>query len=146
MNQNRIARFQRLLDYQEKRLDITRQQLAVQQNLIDSLHHEHRSLQQEMANCQSTDSPPTSISNLEQSNLCQVQVQRNLNAKKIQIAEANEKLDHLLHVYREQEQRHRSWQKMVDHFDEVETAHVRTLEQQYADELYLLSTPKGGTR
>ena len=146
MNQNRIARFQRLLDYQEKRLDVTRQQLAVQQNLIDSLHHEQQSLQQEMANCQSADSTPNSISKLEQSSLYQVQIQRNLNAKKIQIAEANEKLDHLLHVYREQEQRHRSWQKMVDHFNEAETAHVRTLEQKYADELYLLSTPEGGTK
>ena len=58
----------------------------------------------------------------EQINLTMVTIQRKINAARIEIATADEKLDHLLHTFREQNKQLKSWEKLVEQETDRQTS------------------------
>lgn len=140
MNQNRSVKYEKMLHFQEKRLDQLKQKLAVQRNLIDDLHRQRQSLIEELAQVGSqTNSGGNAITLHQQCELAMTQLQRQINGKKIEIATADEKLDYLLHTYREQDQQRKSWEKLVEQQSASIKSAVLLLEMQQADERYLLT-------
>ena len=140
MSQNRIVKYEKMLHFQEKRLDQLKQKLAVQRNLIDDLHRQRQSLIEELAQVGSqTNSGGNAITLHQQCELAMTQLQRQINGKKIEIATADEKLDYLLHTYREQDQQRKSWEKLVEQQSASIKSAVLLLEMQQADERYLLT-------
>ncbi len=140
MSQNRIVKYEKMLHFQEKRLDQLKQRLAVQRNLIDDLHRQRQSLIEELAKVGSqTNSGGNALTLHQQCELAMTQLQRQINGKKIEIATADEKLDYLLHTYREQDQQRKSWEKLVEQQSASIKSAVLLLEMQQADERYLLT-------
>lgn len=140
MSQNRIVKYEKMLHFQEKKLDQLKQKLAVQRNLIDDLHRQRQSLIEELAQVGSqTNSGGNAIMLHQQCELAMTQLQRQINGKKIEIATADEKLDYLLHTYREQDQQRKSWEKLVEQQSASIKSAVLLLEMQQADERYLLT-------
>ncbi len=140
MSQNRIVKYEKMLHFQEKRLDQLKQKLSAQRNLIDDLHRQRQSLIEEIAQVGSqTNTRGNAITLHQQCELAMAQLQRQINGKKIEIATADEKLDYLLHTYREQDQQRKSWEKLVEQQSASIKSAVLLLEMQQADERYLLT-------
>ena len=140
MSQNRIVKYEKMLHFQEKKLDQLKQKLAVQRNLIEDLHRQRQSLIEELAQVGSqTNSGGNAIMLHQQCELAMTQLQRQIKGKKIEIATADEKLDYLLHTYREQDQQRKSWEKLVEQQSASIKSAVLLLEMQQADERYLLT-------
>ena len=82
----------------------------------------------------------------QQCEIVMIQSQRKIKAKKIEIATADEKLDFLLHSYRDEDRRLNAWKKLVDREKYRTELENQNLQQREADELYLLTKGRGDVR
>ena len=140
MGQSRITKFERMLKYQTNQVDLLQQQISVQQALINVLNQEYQQLCKSLQDLQANQSCSlNSVSAYQQCEYAMIEAQKKIKAKKIEIATADEKLDYLLHTYREEDRRLNAWEKLVDRERVKGHAIVLSGEMRDADELFLLS-------
>lgn len=147
MNENRIKKFERLLKFQTKRLDVLKQQLAVQRNLSDTLRQEYEQLVIQKSNIEKTQVIRSNdLAMLQQTDRAIVDLQRKINAKKGEVSSADERLDFLIHSFREQDRLCRSWEKLIERKAAESRMRAVKLEMQQADDLFLMSQRLGDSR
>lgn len=147
MSHSRIAKFERMLKYQTNQVDLLQQQISAQQILINVLHKDYQELCGQLQDLQAASSVSVnSVTAYQQCELVMIQSQRKIKAKKIEIATADEKLDFLLHSYRDEDRRLNAWKKLVDQEKLRAGASNRNLQQREADKLYLLTKERGDVR
>lgn len=140
MGQSRVSKFERMLKYQSNQVELLQQQIAVQNALISALNQEHLQLCKRLQDLQTNHKPSSNlVSTYQQCEVAMIEAQKLIKAKRIQIATADEKLDHLLHTYRDEEQRLKAWEKLVDREKLKGRAALSSSEIREADEIFLLS-------
>lgn len=140
MGQSRVSKFERMLKYQSNQVELLQQQIAVQNALISALNQEHLQLCKRLQDLQSNHASSSNlVSAYEQCEVAMMEAQKLIKAKKIEIATADEKLDHLLHSYRDEERRLNAWEKLVDREKLKGRAALISSEIREADEIFLLS-------
>ena len=145
MTKKRLNKYERIVKFQQQKLDLLKQQIGAQRQLIDQLNGQRDGMNEELKNV-AGQFPVTADAAMyhEQANLTMVAIQRKINAIRIEIASADEKLDHLLHTFREQNKQLKSWEKLVEQESERQAAAARRAEMNIADEQYLASQFVGG--
>lgn len=147
MSHSRITKFERMLKYQTNQVELFQQQVAVQQSLISKLHQDHQGLLQQLQVLQGSGSAPVnSVEAYQQCELAMIESQRKIKAKKIEISTADEKLDFLLHSYRDEDRRLNAWKKLIDRERCRAELENQNLKQREADEFYLLTRVRGDNR
>lgn len=147
MSKNRLIKYERILKFQQQQLDLIKQQIGSQRQLIDQLTGQRDGLEDEMSTV-SSQFPVSADAAMyhEQINLAMVTIQRKIKATRIEIATADEKLDHLLHSFREQNKQLKSWEKLVEQESDRQSSAARQVEMHLADERYLASQFVGGQK
>lgn len=144
MNPNRLQKFQKLLDIQGHQVDRLRQQIAVQDDLIESLRQEHQALLDQMQSVGSQfRNSQVKLTTLQQSDLVMVDLQKQVKAKKIEISTAEEKSDHLLHSFREENRLYKSWEKLIDRKIQENKTVASVMSMKETDDLYLIHHAQG---
>ena len=82
----------------------------------------------------------------QQCDVALIEIQRKINSVKMDIATADEKLDHLLHTFRESNKQLKSWEKLVEQETEKAVSAELLKEMHLADERYLATQFAGGQR
>jgi vacuolar-type H+-ATPase subunit D/Vma8 len=129
-----------MLKYQANQVELLQQQISVQNALISELNREQQRFHKQLQDLQSS-SPGilNSIAAIQQCDLAMLETQRLIKAKRIEIATADEKLDHLLHTFRDEERRLNAWEKLVDRERHKDHSALMISELREADANYLLS-------
>lgn len=145
MSKNRLIKYERILKFQQQQLDLIKQQIGSQRQLIDQLTQHRIELEDELTEV-AGQFPKASSSPMyyEQISLTMVSVQKKINAARIEIASADEKLDHLLHTFREQNKQLKSWEKLVERETDRQSSAARLVDMHLADERFLANQFVGG--
>ena len=147
MSRNRLIKYGRILKFQQQQLDLVKQQIGAQRQLISQLRGHRVNLEKELSNVAGQFEVNAAATMYHQQiNLSMVAIQRKINAARIEIATADEKLDHLLHTFREQNKQLKSWEKLVEQETNRQTSAARAAEMHSADERYLASQFVGDQR
>lgn len=138
MNSPRIKKYGRLYKFQQQKFDLLKQQLAAQQAELSELNGQLKKLMSDQVQVQDQRTiEANSLMFYQQIELASVDIQRRINRKKIEIATADEKLDHLLHTFREQNQKLKSSEKLIEQETKKLQATRLLIEMLAADERYL---------
>ncbi len=146
MSRNRLIKYGRILNFQQQQLDLVKQQIGAQRQLISQLTGNRVNLENELTNvAEQFEVNVTATMYHQQINLSMVAIQRKINSARIEIATAEEKLDHLLHTFREQNKQLKSWEKLVEQETNRQISATLAAELHSADERYL-ATQFGGVQ
>jgi hypothetical protein len=147
MNKNRIKKYEQIHKFQQQKMDLNKQQLAAQNQLIARLELQLMETRQEMEHVEAQFSENSNaLTFSQQCDLAMMAIQRKINGHKLDLANANEKLDHLLHEYREQEIRLKSWEKLIQQEAQKIQSAILLAEIQTADQRYLATQFSGEQR
>jgi flagellar export protein FliJ len=138
MSRNRLVKYGKVLKFQQQQLNLIKQQIGSQNQLIDQLDQQKLQLENELVNIASqfrTD-PKSAMLNL-QCDQAMIAVQRKINFAKTEVATANERLDFLLHTFREKNKDLKSWEKLVQQESDKAVFARAKSEMLAADENYL---------
>ncbi len=138
MSRNRLVKYEKVLHFQQQQLNLIKQQIGSQRQLIDQLDQQKTNLENELTNIASQFrvEPESAMLNL-QCDQAMIAVQRKINAAKTEVATANERLDFLLHTFREKNKDLKSWEKLVNQESDKAVSDFWKREMLEADENYL---------
>lgn len=147
MSQSRTEKFERMLRFQTNQLDLVKQRIQTQQSCIAGLKQDLAALHQKTKALQSGDQPnASSVASLQLTELSILELSKRMKLKKSEITQAQEQLDHLLHVFQEEDRRLKGWEKLVERETLKTSAALQNHELQQADELFLISRFAGEHR
>jgi chromosome segregation ATPase len=138
MTNNRHDKFQRMRNFQLKRLEFVKQQLTAQQQFRAQLNCRQAELLNQLQQLHQPIGQSSNVLHIhQQTELALIELQRKINNIKTEIATADEKLDHLLHTYREQDQQLKSWEKLLEQEATKIASSLRLIDANQADDRYL---------
>ena len=134
-----IHKFERMVKFQNNKLDILKQKMAVKQTEINCLNSEYEQLTTFLQETSNQGSANHSVNTLQQIEWAMIEIQRKVNGNRKELVTANESFHNLLQEFWDQDRRLKSWEKLVDQ-ESIKTLSANNrLEMRHADETYLIT-------
>jgi flagellar biosynthesis chaperone FliJ len=128
-----------MVKFQNNKLDILKQQMAIANSKINSLNIEHEELATLLQHTARQTLKVQTIANLQQVELAMCEIQRQINRNRTELAAAVQAFEILRDAYLEQDRRLQSWEKLVEQETDKQISADNQAEILQADENYLIT-------
>jgi flagellar biosynthesis chaperone FliJ len=135
----KIHKFERMVKFQNNKLDILKQQMASTQSKINSLNVEHEKLTTLLQDTARQNLKVQTIANLQQIELAMCEIQKQINHNRMELTAAVQSFEMLRDAYLEQDRRLKSWEKLVEQETDKQMSADNRAEILRADENYLIT-------
>ncbi|MEQ1906685.1 MAG: flagellar FliJ family protein [Pirellulaceae bacterium] len=135
----KIHKFERMVKFQNNKLDILKQQMASANSKINSLNVEHEKLVTLLQETARQNLAVQTIAILQQIELAMCEIQKQINHNRTELAAAAQAFKMLRDAYLAQDRKLKSWEKLVEQETEKQISANNRTEIKQADETYLIT-------